>query len=148
MTHEILYSQNALSVESLIGALTEIHNLPSFAVEHGTGRRRSVLNDLRLHSLSIHHGKKEKGRCWHQVLCSTAVKRQRNWAGPGIPDCTAGPLHKVKGCTLNWLFAAAGIHSLAGGGSSGSGGCGGGGRAYASGGGGVTDGGGGGCLAP
>ena len=61
---------------------------------------------------------------------------------PGIPDCTAGPLHKVKGCTLNWLFAAAGIHSLAGGGSSGSGGCGGGGGAYANGVGGVIDGGG------
>ena len=54
----------------------------------------------------------------------------------------SGPLHKVKDCTLNWLFAAAGIHSLAGGGSSGSGGCGGGGGAYANGVGGVIDGGG------
>ena len=62
---------------------------------------------------------------------------------PGIPVCTAGPLDKVKGCTSNWLFAAAGIHSLGGGGSSGSGGGGGGGRACSSGGGG-----GGGCLAP
>ena len=146
MTHEILYSQNALSVESLIGALTEIHNLLSFAVEHGTGRRRPVLNDLRPHNLSVHHGKQEKGgRRFVGTRFPVALPRSRSKETghvPGIPVCTAGPLHKVKGCTLNWLFAAAGIHSLGGGGSSGSGGCGGGGGAYASGGGG------GGCLAP
>ena len=92
------------------------------------------------------------------MLFTAKKKKGRRFGGTRFPVCTAlakklGMYQeslfvqpdlwiRSTGCTSNWLFAAAGIHSLAGGGSSGSGGCGGGGGAYANGVGGVIDGGG------
>ena len=91
----------------MIGALTEIHNPLSFLYgmvleREGYQMPSFVLNDVRLQTLSIHHGKKEMS--WHQVLCSilqslsilvkddatnAEKKKQEAWAGQGIPYCTA-----------------------------------------------------------
>ena len=61
----MLDSQNELSVKSLIGALTEIHNPLSFLYgmvleREGYQMPSFVLNDLLLHNLSVHHDKEEK----------------------------------------------------------------------------------------
>ena len=61
----MLSSQNDISAKSLIGALTEIHNPLSFLYgmvleREGYQMPSFVLNDLLLHSLSIHHDKEEQ----------------------------------------------------------------------------------------